>query len=41
MVAQRFRIATRRLGLDRELPPLRTDLFKPPVRIGDQFSLFD
>ncbi|MCG6884370.1 MAG: PA0069 family radical SAM protein [Silicimonas sp.] len=40
MVAQRFRIATARLGLDRELPPLRTDLFRAPPRPGDQLSLF-
>lgn len=40
LVAQRFAIATRRLGLARDLPPLRTDLFKAPVRVGDQMSLF-
>jgi DNA repair photolyase len=40
LVAQRFRLAARRLGLDRPLPPLRTDLFAPPARAGDQLSLF-
>ena len=40
MVGQRFRIATKRLGLARELPPLRTDLFRCPPRVGDQLSLF-
>lgn len=40
MVAQRFAIATRRLGLAHELPALRTDLFQPPPRAGDQLSLF-
>ena len=41
MVAQRFEVAARRLGLARDLPPLRTDLFQPPLRAGDQMSLFD
>ena len=41
MVAQRFALATRRLGLARDLAPLRTDLFRPPLRTGDQMSLFD
>ena len=40
LTAQRFRIAARRLGLDAPLPKLRTDLFAPPVRPGDQLSLF-
>lgn len=40
MIAKRFRIAARRLGLDRDLPPLRTDLFRVPPRAGDQLSLF-
>jgi hypothetical protein len=38
LIAQRFRLAARRLGYG-ELPPLRTDLFRPPGR-GGQFSLF-
>ncbi|HBS49420.1 MAG TPA: radical SAM protein [Rhodobacteraceae bacterium] len=40
LVAQRFRLAARRLGLDRPQPPLRCDLFAPPARAGDQLSLF-
>ena len=40
MVANRFSISARRLGLATKLPPLRTDLFKRPVRVGDQLSLF-
>ncbi|MEQ9259197.1 MAG: PA0069 family radical SAM protein [Roseovarius sp.] len=40
LVAQRFRRAARQLGLDRPQPPLRTDLFAPPPRRGDQLSLF-
>jgi DNA repair photolyase len=38
LLRQRFDLATRRLGLDRRLPPLRTDLFAPPPRAGDQLS---
>lgn len=37
---QRFRLAAARLGLDRTLPPLRTDLFARPPQKGDQLSLF-
>ncbi len=40
MIARRFRIAARRLGLDRAQPALRCDLFDPPARPGDQLSLF-
>lgn len=40
LVAHRFAIATRRLGLDRDLPELRTDLFQVPLRDGAQLSLF-
>lgn len=39
LIQQRFRLATRRLGLDRKLSPLRCDLFAPPARAGDQLSL--
>lgn len=39
LIARRFRTAVRRLGLDRDLPPLRTDLFRVPPRMGDQLSL--
>lgn len=40
MMQQRVKLATRRLGLDRSLPPLRTDLFAVPQKRGDQLSLF-
>ena len=40
LVARRFARAAARLGLDAPLPPLRTDLFRPPARAGDQLSLF-
>lgn len=40
MVAHRFSISARRLGLATKLPPLRTDLFKRPARVGDQLPLF-
>ncbi len=40
LLAQRYKLAARRLGLERHLPPLRTDLFTPPLKSGDQLSLF-
>ncbi len=40
LLAQRFRIASSRLGLKRRLAPLRTDLFRVPARQSDQLSLF-
>lgn len=39
MIAARFRVAARRLGLDRRLPPLRRDLFRVPGR-AEQLDLF-
>ena len=39
LIAHRFAIAVKRLGLARELPALRTDLFRPPAKVGDQLSL--
>ncbi|WP_373635375.1 PA0069 family radical SAM protein [Yoonia sp. SS1-5] len=39
MIQQRFALVTRKLGLDRRLPPLRTDLFARPPQPGDQLSL--
>jgi len=39
-IAQRFRLAARRLGLNERRFPLRTDQFARPVRKGDQLSLF-
>ena len=40
LIQQRFKLATKRLGLDRSLPDLRTDLFAKPPELGDQLSLF-
>ncbi|WP_371224104.1 PA0069 family radical SAM protein [Roseovarius sp. 2305UL8-3] len=40
LVAQRFRKAARRLGLDKPQPELRCDLFCPPPHKGDQLRLF-
>ena len=40
LMARRFKVAVARLGLDAALQPLRTDLFKPPGRVGDQLDLF-
>jgi DNA repair photolyase len=40
LLKRRFEVALKRTGLSRELPPLRTDLFAPPPRVGDQLSLF-
>ncbi|MDD9922229.1 MAG: radical SAM protein, partial [Boseongicola sp.] len=40
LIAHRFAIHCKRLGLKRELSPLRTDLFQPPPKSGDQLSLF-
>jgi DNA repair photolyase len=40
MIQQRFKLMTRKRGLDRSLPPLRSDLFAKPPQTGDQLSLF-
>ena len=40
VIARRFTVATRRLGLDRPLPPLDRTRFAPPPRPSDQLSLF-
>ncbi len=40
MVAQRFDVAAKRLGLAKNAPPMRCDLFRPPVLPGAQMSLF-
>ncbi|WP_172329341.1 PA0069 family radical SAM protein [Mangrovicoccus sp. HB161399] len=40
LVARRFDIACRRLGLDGPLPPLDCGQFRVPPRPGDQLSLF-
>lgn len=41
LLARRFRVAARRLGLDAPKPPPRTDLFRPPRAAGAPRSLFD
>ncbi|MCB1334182.1 MAG: PA0069 family radical SAM protein [Roseivivax sp.] len=40
LVAQRFALAARRLGLDAPTAPLRCDLFAPPLARDGQLSLF-
>ena len=40
MIANRFMLAARRLGLNTDQPRLRSDLFRAPLRTGDQMSLF-
>lgn len=39
LISQRFKKATRRLGLHTERPRLRTDLFRPPVGTDGQMRL--
>ncbi|MEP6967353.1 MAG: PA0069 family radical SAM protein [Pseudomonadota bacterium] len=41
LIGQRFKIARRRFGLDRPLPPLDLGQFRVPAKPGDQMSLFD
>jgi DNA repair photolyase len=40
IIEQRFRLAVKRLGLDRNRWALDTSQFKKPPRAGDQMSLF-
>ena len=40
MIAKRFHMAAKRLGLNREHRPLSTAKFRKPPRTGDQLSLF-
>ena len=40
LIARRFQAARARLGLDAELPPLRTDLFRVPQTGPEQLALF-
>lgn len=41
LIGHRFKVAMRKAGLEgAERKPLRTDLFRPPARAGDQVSLF-
>ena len=39
MIATRFKLALKRLGMARVAPPMRCDLFTPPVLAGTQLSL--
>ncbi len=39
MIAQRFKLATKRLGINERRWPMRTDLFRPPVLMGGQMRL--
>ncbi len=40
LIERRFRLACRRLDLNREPPALDTGRFRPPARCGDQLGLF-
>ena len=40
MIARRFAMAVKRLGLNQASKPMRLDLFKPPPQKGDQLALF-
>ena len=40
MIAKRFHMAAKRLGLNSEHRPLSTAKFRKPPRTGDQLSLF-
>ena len=40
MVAARFAVAIKRLGVKETAPPMRTDLFQPPIPQSAQLSLF-
>ena len=40
LIQARYRQALARLGLARDLPPLRCDLFHVPFAVGDQLGLF-
>jgi DNA repair photolyase len=40
MIGRRFELAVEKIGYPRTRPRLRTDLFTPPARKGQQLSLF-
>ena len=40
LIAKRFSLAVKRLGLATRTPPLRCDLFQRPAQVGDQLALF-
>jgi hypothetical protein len=39
-IGMRFRLAVKRLGMNGDREPLRTDLFQRPVLAGQQMPLF-
>jgi hypothetical protein len=39
LMSRRFTLALQRFGLELHQPALRSDLFCPPARAGDQMSL--
>ena len=41
MIAQRFKLATRKLGLNQEREQMNTELFSPPRPPQPQMNLFD
>ncbi|WP_120635548.1 PA0069 family radical SAM protein [Ruegeria sp. EL01] len=41
MIAKRFKLTVKRLGLATQSEPLRCDLFSKPPQAGDQLSLFE
>lgn len=41
LLRHRFHLACTRLGLNETHGSLATDLFRPPVRKGDQLALFE
>jgi hypothetical protein len=41
LLGQRFELACRRLGLNREEPALDGGSFRVPARAGEQLGLFD
>lgn len=41
LISRRFKLAARRLGLDKAPPGLRTNLFRPPLDDGRQMALFE
>ena len=40
MIGRRFEVAAERLGFNKKRRKLRTDLFTPPKRAGEQLKLF-
>jgi DNA repair photolyase len=40
LIAKRFRLACRKLGMDHDTPPIDLSLFRVPPKAGDQTELF-